>query len=133
MTTGAEASARIDRRIEQLGGWRGETLRQVRQLIHQADPEVVEVWKWEKPTSPGVPVWEHAGGICTGEAYQRVVKLTFHHGASLSDPARLFNASLRGKVRRAIDIHEGETLDPAGFQMSARSGLSRRRRRHPCR
>jgi len=100
------ASQLIDARIKELGDWRGETLAQVRTLIRQADPDVVEEWKWR-----GVPVWSHAGIICTGETYKQVVKLTFAKGASLEDPSGLFNASLEGNTRRAIDLHEGNTLD----------------------
>jgi hypothetical protein len=100
------ASQLIDARIKELGDWRGETLAQVRTLIRQADPDVVEEWKWR-----GVPVWSHAGIICTGETYKQVVKLTFAKGASLEDPSSLFNASLAGNTRRAIDLHEGDTLD----------------------
>jgi hypothetical protein len=109
------ASEQIDQRIKELGDWRGETLSQVRQIIRSADPEVVEEWKWAKATSPGTPVWSHDGGICTGEAYKSVVKLTFFKGASLDDPAGLFNSSLDGKVRRAIDIREGEEIDEAAL------------------
>src|SRR6478736_6937724 len=109
--TGDSASEQIDARINQLGDWRGETLARVRNLIKQADPEVVEEWKWVKPTNPGTPVWSHAGIICTGETYKSVVKMTFAKGASLKDPSRLFNASLEGNVRRAIDIHEGDKLN----------------------
>ena len=105
------ASEQIERRIEELDDWRGETLSRVRQIIRSADPEVVEEWKWAKATSPGTPVWSHDGGICTGEAYKSVVKLTFFKGASLEDPKGLFNSSLEGKVRRAIDIREGEEID----------------------
>jgi hypothetical protein len=101
----------IDARIEQLGDWRGETLAQVRKLIHDADPEVVEEWKWR-----GVPVWEHSGIICTGESYKDKVKLTFHKGASLEDPSGLFNASLEGNARRAIDIHEGEEISASALK-----------------
>lgn len=100
-----EASALIDERIRELADWRGETLAHVRKIIRQADPEVIEEWKW------GVPVWSHAGIICTGETYKQVVKLTFAKGASLDDPSKLFNASLEGNTRRAIDIHEGEQID----------------------
>jgi hypothetical protein len=100
------ASQLIDARIKELGDWRGETLARVRTLIQQADPDVVEEWKWR-----GVPVWSHAGIICTGETYKQVVKLTFAKGASLEDPSGLFNASLEGNTRRAIDLHEGDTLD----------------------
>ena len=108
----AESPSRlIDARIAELGDWRGETLAKVRALIHEADPQVVEEWKWR-----GVPVWSHGGIICTGESYKAIVKLTFAKGASLEDPARLFNASLDGNVRRAIDIHEGEVVDAGAFK-----------------
>jgi hypothetical protein len=106
MEMSSEASQKIDERIEELGDWRGETLARVRGLIKEADPEVEETWKWK-----GTPVWEHAGIICTGETYKKAVKLTFAKGASLDDPAGLFNSSLDGNVRRAIDIHEGEQID----------------------
>jgi hypothetical protein len=105
------ASALIDKKIEELGDWRGKTLAKVRQIIHDADPEIVEEWKWVKPTNPGTPVFSHAGIICTGETYKSMVKLTFAKGASLDDPAGLFNASLEGNVRRAIDIREGDTIN----------------------
>jgi hypothetical protein len=106
-----------DERIRSLGGWRAATLAEVRRLIHEADPDVVEECKWAKPSNPlGVPVWSHAGIVCTGEAYQRAVKLTFARGASLADPGRLFNASLEGNTRRAIDIREGEVLDAGAFK-----------------
>ncbi len=105
------ASQRIDERIAELDDWRGETLARVRAIIHAADPDVVEEWKWAKATSPGTPVWSHDGGICTGETYKQVVKLTFFKGASLDDPSGLFNSSLEGKVRRAIDIREGDEID----------------------
>lgn len=101
-----EASALIDERIRELADWRGETLAHIRQIIRQADPQVIEEWKWR-----GVPVWSHAGIICTGETYKQVVKMTFAKGASLDDPSKLFNASLEGNTRRAIDIHEGEQID----------------------
>jgi hypothetical protein len=101
----------IDARVEELGDWRGETLARVRDLIKQADPEVVEEWKWR-----GVPVWSHAGIICTGETYRNVVKLTFAKGASLKDPSRLFNSSLEGNTRRAIDIHEGDRIDETALK-----------------
>jgi hypothetical protein len=104
------ASARIDQRIAELAGWRGQALGRMRQLIRQADPDIVEEWKW------GVPVWSHDGIVCTGEAYQAAVKLTFPRGAALPDPQRLFNASLEGKVRRAIDIREGEQVDAMAFR-----------------
>jgi hypothetical protein len=107
----ADASKLIDDKIKELGHWRGKTLRNVRRIIKEADPEIVEEWKWVKPTNPGTPVWSHDGGICTGETYKSVVKLTFFKGASLSDPSGLFNSSLEGKVRRAIDIGENDELD----------------------
>jgi hypothetical protein len=110
------ASELISKRIAELGDWRGETLARMRKLIRDADPEVVEEWKWVKATNPGTPVWSHDGIICTGEAYKSVVKLTFAKGASLKDPAELFNSSLEGKVRRAIDIHEGEKVDESAFK-----------------
>jgi hypothetical protein len=110
------ASELIDERIAELGDWRGQTLGRMRELIRQADPDVVEEWKWAKRTSPGTPVWSHGGIICTGESYKSVVKLTFMKGASLDDPAKLFNSSLDGNARRAIDIHEGEEVDADAFQ-----------------
>src|SRR5262245_50066526 len=108
---GQSASDLISERIAELGDWRGNTLARMRTLIKAADPEVVEEWKWVKPTKPGTPVWAHDGIVCTGESYKNVVKLTFAKGASLEDPARLFNSSLDGNVRRAIDIHEGEKVN----------------------
>jgi hypothetical protein len=117
--SGKEASALIDRRIADLGGWHGETLARMRGLIHEADPEVEEHWKWM-----GTPVWEHAGGICTGESYKAVVKLTFHKGASLPDPTKLFNSSLEGNVRRAIDIREGEKVDAKAFKALVRAAIA---------
>jgi hypothetical protein len=110
---------KIDERIAELGDWRGEKLAAVRKLIHAADPEVEETWKWR-----GVPVFEHAGIICTGESYKDYIKLTFHKGASLDDPAGLFNASLEGNARRAIDIREGDDLDPAAFQDLIRAAVA---------
>ena len=116
-TDAVPASRRIDDRIRSLGGWRGATLAAVRRMIHEADPEIVEECKWVKASNPaGVPVWSHAGIVCTGEAYKDVVKLTFARGASLKDPARLFNASLDAGTRRAIDIREGHALDPRAFK-----------------
>jgi hypothetical protein len=109
----------IDARIKELGDWRGETLARVRRLIKEADPEVVEEWKWR-----GVPVWSHAGIICTGETYKAVVKLTFAKGAALDDPAGLFNASLEGNVRRAIDIHEGDKIDEKALQALIRAAVA---------
>jgi hypothetical protein len=107
---------KITKRIQELGDWRGETLAHMRKLILAADPDVVEEWKWEKPTSGGVPVWSHDGIITTGETHKQVVKLTFARGASLKDPKKLFNSSLEGNVRRAIDLREGETIDEAAFK-----------------
>ncbi|MGY2892900.1 DUF1801 domain-containing protein [Deinococcus sp. UYEF24] len=109
------ASVSISRRIEGLDDWRGETLAHVRQLIHEACPNIQEEWKWAKPTSPGVPVWAYDGGVCTGEVYKAAVKLTFFRGAALEDPAKLFNSSLEGNVRRALDLHEETELDEAAF------------------
>jgi hypothetical protein len=105
------ASKLMDERIEELGDWRGETLSKVRSIIKEADPDVAEEWKWAKATNPGTPVWSHDGILCTGETYKNVVKLTFFKGASLNDPSGLFNSSLEGKVRRAIDIKETDTID----------------------
>jgi hypothetical protein len=121
--TDTSASEQIDRRIAELGDWRGETLSTVRGLIREADPDVVEEWKWAKATSPGTPVWSHDGPICTGESYRSVVKLTFFKGASLDDPAELFNSSLEGKTRRAIDIREGEQLDADAFRALVRAAV----------
>jgi hypothetical protein len=118
------AADQIDSKIAELADWRGETLSRMRALIHEADPDVVEEWKWKKKTSPGTPVWEHAGGICTGETYKSAVKLTFFKGASLDDPAKLFNASLDGNVRRAIDIHEGEEVDAEAFKDLIRAAVA---------
>ncbi|HET6818679.1 MAG TPA: DUF1801 domain-containing protein [Mycobacteriales bacterium] len=119
----ADGSAAVDRRIADFDDWRGQTLSKVRDLIRQADPEVVEEIKWVKPTNPGVPTWSHDGLICTGECYKAVVKLTFAKGASLPDPAQLFNASLEGSTRRAIDIREGEELDPKAFKALIRAAV----------
>ena len=113
---GQSASELISKRIAELGDWRGETLSRMRKLIEEADPDVVEELKWVKPSSSGTPVWSHDGIICTGESYKSVVKLTFSKGASLEDPARLFNSSLDGNARRAIDIHEGEEVDESAFK-----------------
>jgi hypothetical protein len=118
------ASALIDKRIEELADWRGQTLSRMRALIKEADPDVVEEWKWVKPTHPGTPVWSHAGIICTGESYRSVVKLTFAKGASLDDPAGLFNASLEGNVRRAIDIRDGDRIDEAAFKDLVRAAVA---------
>ena len=114
----------IDARIEELGDWRGEILARLRALIKEADPEVVEEWKWRKATNPGVPVWSHDGPICTGETYKSVVKLTFFKGASLEDPAGLFNSSLEGNTRRAIDVHEDDELDEQAFVALIRAAVS---------
>src|SRR5450759_1287053 len=124
-TTKSESPSRpIDARIKELDDWRGKTLSHVRALIKQADPEVVEEWKWVKESSPGVPVWAHDGGICTGETYKNVVKLTFFKGASLKDPSGLFNSSLEGKVRRAIDFHEGDEIDEEAFKRLIRAAAA---------
>lgn len=126
---GASAAAAIDQRIRDLGGWRGETLARMRTLILEADPAMIEECKWIKPTNPsGVPVWSHDGIVCTGEAYAKAVKLTFASGARLRDPARLFNSSLDGNVRRAIDIHEGETVDAAAFKALVKAAVAENRR-----
>lgn len=116
---GDRASELIDQRIEELGGWRGEMLAKMRSLILDADPEIVEEWKWM-----GTPVWSHDGIVCTGEAYTKVVKLTFARGAALKDPAGLFNSSLEGNVRRAIDIHEGERVNVRAFQQLVRAAVA---------
>jgi hypothetical protein len=120
---GQSASELISNRIAELGDWRGQTLTRMRTLIKQAEPDVVEEWKWVKPTKPGTPVWSHGGIICTGESYKDVVKLTFAKGALLNDPARLFNSSLDGNVRRAIDIHEGEDVDESAFKALVRQAV----------
>jgi hypothetical protein len=119
-----DPSQLIDARIQELGDWRGTTLSGVRELIKQADPEVVEEWKWKKPTNPGVPAWSHDGLICTGETYKSVVKLTFFKGASLEDPSGLFNSSLAGNTRRAIDIHEGDEIDETAFTNLIKAAVS---------
>ena len=121
----AESPAQlIDARIKELGDWRGKTLSRLRALIKQADPEVVEEWKWRKPSHPGVPVWSHQGPICTGETYKSVVKLTFFKGASLKDPSGLFNSSLEGNTRRAIDLHEDDEIDEKAFATLIRAAVS---------
>jgi hypothetical protein len=114
----------IDAKIEELDDWRGKTLSRLRALIKQADPEVVEEWKWRKPSSPGVPVWSHQGMICTGETYKSVVKLTFFKGASLDDPSGLFNSSLEGNTRRAIDFHEDDEIDEKAFKTLIQAAVS---------
>jgi len=118
------ASASIDAKINELGDWRGTTLAKVRAIIHKAAPEIVEEWKWVKATNPGTPVWSHGGIVCTGETYKNVVKMTFARGASLEDPSGLFNSSLEGNVRRAIDIHEGDKVDEAALKDLIRAAVA---------
>lgn len=120
---GEAASANITKLIQELTDWRRVTLAHVRQLIHDADPDIQEEWKWAKESSPGTPVWSHDGGICTGESYKQVVKLTFFRGASLADPKKLFNSSLEGNTRRAIDLHEGEQIDETAFTQLIRAAV----------
>src|SRR5436190_12422756 len=122
--TEPNASKLIDERIRELGDWRGKTLSKVRGIIKEADPDVVEEWKWVKSTNPGTPVWSHDGGICTGESYKNVVKLTFFKGAALTDPSGLFNSSLEGKVRRAIDIKEDDTIDEGALKDLIRDAVA---------
>src|SRR5437588_13070795 len=124
VSQGQSASERIDKRIAELGDWRGGTLSRMRKLIKEADPDVVEEVKWVKPTNPGVPTWSHDGIICTGETYKSVVKLPFAKGASLKDPAKLFNSSLEGNTRRAIDIHEGGKVDAGAFKALIRAAVA---------
>ena len=119
-----EAAAKITNRIQELGDWRGKTLAHLRQLILDAVPDVEEEWKWEKPTSSGVPVWSHNGIVCTGESYKEVVKLTFARGASIDDPKKLFNASLEGNTRRAIDLRQGEKIDESAFGKLIRAAVA---------
>jgi hypothetical protein len=121
--SGEDPARLIDARIKEMGDWRGETLSRIRGLIKKADPDVVEEWKWKKVTNPGVPVWSHDGIICTGETYKSVVKLTFAKGAQLKDPKRLFNSSLEGNVRRAIDVREGEKIDETAFAALIREAV----------
>src|SRR6201987_3436861 len=118
------ASAFIDAKINELGDWRGKMLAKVRAIIHKADPEIVEEWKWAKATSPGTPVFSHGGIVCTGETYKNAVKMTFAKGASLEDPSGLFNSSLEGNVRRAIDIHEGDKIDEAALKALIRAAVA---------
>jgi hypothetical protein len=118
------ASKLIDERIRELGDWRGKTLSEVRGIIKDADPDIVEEWKWVKRTNPGTPVWSHNGGICTGESYKNVVKLTFFKGAALNDPSGLFNSSLDGKVRRAIDIKEGDRINQRALKNLVREAVA---------
>ncbi len=120
----AAGSENLEKKIKELGDWRGATLGRIRGLIHGADPEVQEEWKWVKPSSAGTPVWSHDGNICTGETYKEVVKITFVRGASLEDPQKLFNSSLEGNARRAIDIREGETLNEGAFKELIRSAVA---------
>lgn len=119
-----KASKLIDKRIGELGDWRGKTLSKVRGIIKEADPDIVEEWKWVKPTNPGTPVWSHNGGICTGESYKNVVKLTFFKGAALNDPSGLFNSSLDGKVRRAIDIKENDKINEGALKNLIREAVA---------
>src|SRR5208283_124081 len=118
------ASASLDEKIIELGDWRGKMLAKVREIVRQADPEIVEEWKWFKPTSPGTPVWSHGGIVCTGETYKNVVKMTFAKGAALKDPSGLFNSSLDGNARRAIDIHEGDKVDKAALKDLIRAAVA---------
>jgi hypothetical protein len=118
------ASALIDEKIKELGDWRGKMLAKVRDIIREADPQIVEEWKWRKESSPGTPVWSHGGLVCTGETYKNVVKMTFAKGAGLKDPSRLFNSSLEGNVRRAIDIHEGDKVDAAALKDLIRAAVA---------
>ena len=119
----SRAAMFIDQKIEQLGDWRGATLAHLRKLIHEADPGIQEELKWVKPSNPGTPVWSHDGIVCTGETYKQVVKLTFARGASIADPKKLFNSSLEGNVRRAIDFHEGEKINEAAFKQLVRAAV----------
>jgi hypothetical protein len=118
------ASAFIDEKVKELGDWRGKTLAKVRTIIHEADPEIVEEWKWAKAKSPGTPVFSHEGIVCTGETYKSVVKMTFAKGAALKDPSRLFNSGLEGNVRRAIDIHEGDKINEAALKDLIRAAVA---------
>jgi hypothetical protein len=121
---GESASAILDAKIRELGDWRGKMLAKVREIILEADPEIVEEWKWVKPTSAGTPVWSHDGIVCTGESYKQVVKLTFARGASIKDPQKLFNSSLEGSTRRAIDLCEGEKSNVAAFKQLIRAAVA---------
>ena len=123
-TPAQSASAAINAKINELGDWRGTMLAKVREIIHQADPDIVEEWKWAKPKSPGTPVFSHGGIVCTGETYKNIVKMTFSKGAALKDPSGLFNSSLDGNVRRAIDIHEGETINDAALKDLIRAAVA---------
>ena len=119
-----QVSALITKRVAELGGWRGKTLARMRTLIKEADPDVVEEWKWAKASSPGTPVWSHDGMICTGETYKHVVKMTFAKGAALKDPSGLFNSSLEGTTRRAIDFHEGDKIDEKALTALVRAAVA---------
>ena len=120
---GETASENITKRIQELGDWRGKTLDHLRELIHDADPDIEEEWKWAKANSSGTPVWSHDGGVCTGESYKQVVKLTFYRGASIKDPKKLFNSSLEGNARRAIDFREGEKINDVAFKQLVRAAV----------
>ncbi len=124
MATESDAAAKITHRIQEIGGWKGEVMGRLRQLIHEADPDVVEEWKWEKPSSPGVPVWSHDGIICTGEVYKEWVKLTFMRGAAVDDPKKIFNSSLEGNARRAIDFREGEKINEPAFKQLIKAAVA---------
>ena len=124
VTAAESATALIDQRIAELADWRGKMLAKVRRIIHEADPEIVEEWKWVKPTNPGTPVWSHDGIVCTGETYKSAVKMTFAKGAELKDPSGLFNSSLDGNVRRAIDIHEADKLNEAALRALIRAAVA---------
>jgi hypothetical protein len=126
-----DASALINAKIRELGDWRGRTLAKVREIIHEADPEIVEEWKWARATSPGTPVFSHGGIVCTGETYKNVVKMTFAKGAALKDPAGLFNSSLDGNVRRAIDIHEADKIDEPALKDLIRAAVALNLEGHP--
>ena len=118
------ASALIDEKIKELRDWRGKTLAKVREIVHEADPEILEEWKWVKPTTPGTPVFSHGGIVCTGETYKNLIKITFAKGAALKDPSGLFNSSLDGNTRRAIDIHEGDKINEAALQDLIRAAVA---------
>ena len=126
-----DASASIEAKIKELGDWRGKTLAKVREIIHEADPEIVEEWKWARATSPGTPVFSHGGIVCTGETYKNVVKMTFAKGAALKDPSGLFNSSLDGNVRRAIDIHEADQIDAPALKDLIRAAVALNLKGHP--
>ena len=117
-------SAKLNAKIEELGDWRGQALAKIREIVHAADPGIVEEWKWAKANSPGIPVWSHGGIVCTGETYKNVVKMTFARGAALKDPSRLFNSSLEGNVRRAIDIHEGDKINAMALKELIRAAVA---------